>query len=92
MYIHFYAFIHDCVLFNGLTPVYEGPLYITMAGALCCAVMIDLMVKRHYTKSHSVKGSRGPLCRRHKRSLWEKQYLHNLIIAQLPNQSYYFLT
>ena len=22
MYIHFYAFIYDCVLFNGLTPVY----------------------------------------------------------------------
>ena len=23
MYIHFYAFIYDCVLFNGLTPVYH---------------------------------------------------------------------
>ena len=24
MYIHFYAFIYDCVLFNGLTPVYTS--------------------------------------------------------------------
>ena len=39
MYIHFYAFIYDCVLFNGLTPVYSLMCSSSPDRLLACFVM-----------------------------------------------------